>query len=98
MAVVEDEVQLEAKEPAHRGLATLSKTGKDLVPVNAMIIADRQGGGVDVVEPGPGPQVAEEEEHQRHEGTFLPGDKVLVTGHAGKGAAQQRLGKAVIEA
>jgi hypothetical protein len=37
MAVVEDEVQLEAKEPAH--LATLSQTGKDLVPVNTMIIA-----------------------------------------------------------
>jgi hypothetical protein len=44
-----------------------------------MIIADRQGGGVDVVEPGPGPQVAEEEEHQRHEGTFLQGDEVFVT-------------------
>ena len=74
---VEDEVQLEAEEPAHRGLAALGQTGKDLVPANAMIIADRQGGEVDVVEPGPGPQVTDEEEHQRHEGTFLQGDEVL---------------------
>ena len=63
-----------------------------------MIIADRQGRGVDVVEPGPGPQVAEEEEHQWHEDTFLQGDEVLVTGHAGKVAARQRLSEAVIEA
>jgi hypothetical protein len=36
MAVVEDEVQLEAEEPAHRGLAALGQTGEDLVPANAM--------------------------------------------------------------
>ena len=42
--------------------------------------------------------MAEEEEHQRHEDTFLQGDEVLRAGQAGKGAAQQRLGKAVIEA
>ena len=64
---VEDEVQLEAKEPAHRGLAALGQTGEDLVSVDAMGVADRQGGGVDVIDPGPGPQAAEEEDHQRHE-------------------------------
>ena len=37
IVVVEDEVQLEAKEPAH--LAALGQTGKNLVPANAMIIA-----------------------------------------------------------
>ena len=95
---VEDEVPLEAEEPAHRGLAALGQIGKHLVPANAMIVADRQGGGIDVVEPGPGPEVADEEDHQRHEGTFLQGDEVLVARHAGKGAAQQRLGEAVIEA
>ena len=42
--------------------------------------------------------MADEEEHQRHEGTFLQGDEVLIAGHAGKVAAQQRLGEAVIEA
>ena len=57
-----------------------------------------QGGGVDVIDLGPGPQVAEQEEHQRHEDTFLQGNEVLVTGHAGKVAAQQRLSEAVIEA
>ena len=85
MAVVENEVQLEAEEPAHRGLAALGQTGKDLVPVNAMIIADRQGRGVDVIEPGP--QVADEEDHQRHEDAFLQADEVLVARHAGKVAS-----------
>jgi hypothetical protein len=37
IVVVENKVQLEAEEPAHRGLAPLGQTGKDLVP--AMIIA-----------------------------------------------------------
>ena len=37
MAVVEDEMQLEAEEPAH--LATLGQTGEDLVPVKAMGVA-----------------------------------------------------------
>src|SRR3954470_22619233 len=69
-----------------------------LTEPNAMIIADRQGGGVDVVDPGPGPQAADEKDHQRHEDAFLQGDEVLVAGHAGKVAAQQRLGEAVIEA
>src|SRR3954454_21846980 len=48
IVVVEDEVQLEAEEPAHRGLAALGQIGKYLVPGNAMIVADRQGGGIDV--------------------------------------------------
>jgi len=42
--------------------------------------------------------VTVQEDHQRHEDTFLQGDEVLIAGHAGKVAAQQRLGKAVIEA
>jgi hypothetical protein len=98
MVVVENKVQLEAEEPAHRGLAALGQTGKDLVPANTMIIAHRQGGGVDLRDPGPGPQVADEKEHQRHEDAFLQADEVLVARHAGKVAAQQRLGEAMIEA
>ena len=94
---VEDEVQLEAEEPAHRGLAALGQIGKHLVPANAMIVAT-EGRGVDVIDPGPSPQVADEEDHQRHKDTFLQGDEVLIARHAGKGAAQQRLGEAVIEA
>ena len=52
-----------------------------------MIVAHRQGGGVEVVKPGPGPQVTVQEEHQRHEDAFLQADEVLVTGQAGKGAS-----------
>jgi hypothetical protein len=39
-----------------------------------------------------------QEDHQRHEDAFLQGDEVLVARHAGKVAAQQRFGEAVIEA
>src|SRR3954469_14583445 len=68
-------------------------------PANAGQCDDcRKGGGIDVVEPGLGPQVTVQEEHQRHEDAFLQGDEVLVARHAGKVAAQQRLGEAVIEA
>jgi hypothetical protein len=39
-----------------------------------------------------------QEDHQRHEDAFLQGDEVLVARQAGKVAAQQWLGEAVIEA
>jgi hypothetical protein len=42
--------------------------------------------------------VGVQEDHQRHEDTFLQGDEVLIAGHAGKVTAQQRLGETVIEA
>ena len=54
----------------------MGQTGEDLVPVKAMIVADRQGSRVDVIEPSPGPLVAGEEEHQRHDDTLLQGDQV----------------------
>ena len=77
---------------------TLAPTINLRTASKAMIIADRQGGGVDVINSGLVPQVAEQEDHQRHEDAFLQADEVLIAGHAGKGAAQQRLGEAVIEA
>lgn len=40
--IVDDQVQLEAKEPTHRGLASSCQTGKDLVPVDALIAANSQ--------------------------------------------------------
>src|SRR3954463_14184068 len=50
-------------------------------PANAGQCDDcRKGGGIDVVEPGP--QVTVQEEHQRHEDTFLQGDEVLIAGQA----------------
>src|SRR4051812_42106689 len=55
-------------------------------PANAGQCDDcRKGGGIDVVESGP--QVTVQEEHQRHEDTFLQGDEVLIAGHAGKVAS-----------
>ena len=41
--VIDDQVQLEAVETTHRGLATCSSSGKDPVLVNAGVVADGQG-------------------------------------------------------
>jgi hypothetical protein len=57
------------------------------MPGNVMGVADRQGRGVDVIDPSPGPEVADEEDQQWHENTFLQGDEVLVARHAGKVAS-----------
>src|SRR3954453_9464094 len=72
----------------------LLKTRCSLKPKNQPILPRwarcddyRKGSGVDVREPGPGPQVAEEEDHQRHEDTFLQADEVLVARQAGKVAS-----------
>src|SRR5437773_2095770 len=45
--IVDDQVQLEAEEPAHRGLATCSAPSKDPMGVNAGIVTDGKGSGVD---------------------------------------------------
>ena len=41
--VVDNEMQLEAVEPAHRVLATSGQTGKDLVAVDPSVVTDSQG-------------------------------------------------------
>jgi hypothetical protein len=45
--IVDDQVQLEAVEPAHRGLATSSTPVKDAMGVNASVMADGKRGGID---------------------------------------------------
>ena len=45
-AIVDHQVQLEAKEPAYRGFASGGQPGKHFVPVNAPVVADRQRGGI----------------------------------------------------
>ena len=45
--IIDDQVQLEAVEPAHRRLATCSPPSTHPVLVNAWVATDRKGGGVD---------------------------------------------------
>ena len=47
-----DQVQQTAVEPAHRVLATWGMPGKHPVPVNASMVTDRKGGGVDEADAG----------------------------------------------
>ena len=45
--VINKQVQLEAEEQAHRGLATGGSSRKDTMLVDAGVVADGKGGGVD---------------------------------------------------
>ena len=89
-------MQLEAKEPAHRGLAALGQSAKTLCrqcddyrrPAGRWNRCSRARSWS---------EVADEEDHQRHEGTFLQATSARSTA-CRESAAQQRLGKAVIEA
>ena len=45
--VIDDQVELEAIEPADRRLAACCASGKDLMLVDACNVADRKLGGVD---------------------------------------------------
>ena len=45
--IIDDQVQLEAIEPADRGLATSSTAVKDAMGVDASVVTDGKGGGVD---------------------------------------------------
>src|SRR5690242_6668799 len=45
--IVDDQVQLEAIKPAHRGFATRGSSIKDVVLMDAGVVADSKRGGVD---------------------------------------------------
>src|ERR1700687_2268304 len=45
--IIDDQVELEAIEPADRGLTTSSTAVKDAMGVDASVVTDGKGGGVD---------------------------------------------------
>ena len=53
-AIIDSQVQLEAKEPAHARLATPGIGRKDPVPIDPFGITDFQGGGIDKTDPSAG--------------------------------------------
>ena len=51
--VIDEQMELEAKEPAHGGTTTLGQPLEDPVPADSCIVADRQLGTVGKVDAGP---------------------------------------------
>jgi hypothetical protein len=65
--IVDDQVELEAVKPAHRGLAASSTASKDAVRVNTGVVADGQRSGVDEADARTVPQLRVQIGHQRNE-------------------------------
>src|SRR5579862_7606945 len=70
--VVDDQMQFEAKAPATRAASARGETRKDLVLMNAAVVAHRQEGRVDETDPRAASKQAEQvgaqaREHTRHE-------------------------------
>jgi len=76
--IIDHEMELEAVEPTHGGFAPAGHLLENLVVVNAAVVADHQGGGIDEDDPGvlapPGVQV----DGQRHQGGGNQGHKPSV--------------------
>lgn len=66
-AIVDHQMQFEAVEPAHRGLATTSVDLKDTMLVNARVMTDGQCGGVDEADAGALTQLGVQVDGQRRE-------------------------------
>src|SRR6185312_4428361 len=77
-AVVDHQVQLEAVEPADRGLATAGVHPEDAVLVDARIAADRQGGGVHEADAGAIAQLRVRVDGQRHQHPRQQFDEAMV--------------------
>ena len=90
-------MQFETEEPAHRGFASLRQAGKSFMTMDAVIVAYRQGGAVDIIDASLFVHTAEQEKYQRHKGSFLYGNELLVAGHARKILAQQGHSKPMVE-
>ena len=65
--IVDDQVQLEAVKPAHRGLATSGSTSKHPMLMDAGIVADRKGSGVDEADAATLAQLRMQVGHQRNQ-------------------------------
>src|SRR6516165_1279693 len=95
--IIEDQMELETEEPAHRGFAARRQAGEGLMTIDAVIVTHRQSCAVDVIDTGLFAQAAEQEEHQWYKSPFLYRHKLLVAGHAGKRLTQQGRGKIMVE-
>jgi hypothetical protein len=82
--VVDDQVQL----PAHRGLATSRTTVKDAMGVDASVVTDGKGGGVDKADASAATHEGVQIGHQRNEDRGHQLDEARIAHQGGKLAAQ----------
>jgi hypothetical protein len=89
--VVDDQMELEAVEPADRRLAASSYSRKDPMAADARILADGEGGRIDEADPRAGPELGLQEGDQRNEVRRHQLDEALITDQVRKLCAQEDL-------
>ena len=86
--IIDDQVELEAIEPADRGLATSSTAVKDAMGVDASVVTDGKGGGVDKADAATLTQLGMQIGHQRNQDSGHQLDKARVAHQDRKLTAQ----------
>lgn len=89
--VIDRQMQLEAKEPAHRSLAPPGIGGKDPMLTDPFGVTDLQGGGIDKTDPGAGSKSALPVGQQRNQHPGNERDKASVTDQVRKFCGQMHL-------
>ena len=82
--VIDDQVQLEAVEPAHGGFAPAGHLLEHLVAVNAAVVARHQGGGIDEGQAGVLAPAGVQENAHGHQGRRNQRHKSSITQQVGK--------------
>ena len=90
-AVVDDQVQLEAEEPAHRGLASGGQTVEHPVAPDTPVVTDGQGGSIDERDTGDRAEAGFQIETQRPQRRWHQFHKAGIADQVGKLAAQMPL-------
>ena len=85
--VVDDQVELETVEPAHRGFAAPGDVLEDFVAVNAALVADHQRSRIDEGEPGVLASAGVQVDAHRHQSGGDEGHKAIVAQQIGKFAS-----------
>ena len=82
--VVDEEMELEAKEPAHGGTITPGHPLEDPVPADSCIVADRQLGTVSKVDAGPLPTETMQQQVKGQQQSRLQAHKPAIVGEVAK--------------
>ena len=78
--VIDEQMELEAKEPAHGGTTTPGQPLADPVPADSCIVADRQLGTVDKVDAGPLPTETMQQQVKGQQQSRLQAHKPAIAG------------------
>ena len=89
--VVDHQMEFEAIEPAHRGLAAPGIRPEDAMLVDARVVADRQRGRVDEADARAGAALGVQIDRERHQHAGHELDEAIVADQLGKLGAQVHL-------